>query len=116
MSIQTLEKLKTQTVELSPYEKQMLADFLYADLQKVNVLDLGLAEISKEEKRRQRENWLKNNREKYAGFYVALDGDKLLGTGKTFPEAAKFAKLAKVKDAFIDLIRPLDYVAELGGW
>jgi hypothetical protein len=94
----------------------MSADFIYAYLQKVNILDLGLAEISKEEKRRQRENWLKNNREKYAGFCVALDGDKLLGTGRTFPEAAKFAKLAKVKDAFINLIRPIGYFAELGGW
>lgn len=56
------------------------------------------------------------NREEYGGLYVALDGDRLLGTGKNYSEAANWAKLAGVKDAFVDFLPPIGYIGEMGGW
>lgn len=116
MSVEILENLKEQTNQLTPQEKKLLAEYLYANIEPQNQLDLGLADTTKEEKRRLRAEWMKANREKYGGLYVALDGNKLLGTGKNYPEAAQHAKLAGVKNAFIDFVRPTDYVGEMGDW
>ncbi len=43
----------------------------------------------------------KNNREKYAGQYVALDGDRLVGHGATICEANEQAKQNGVKSVFL---------------
>lgn len=116
MSVEILENLKQQANQLTPQEKKLLAEYLYSEIDNKDNSDLGLADTTKEEKRRLRTEWIKANREKYGGLYVALDGNKLLGTGKNYPEAAKYAKLAGVKDAFIDFLPPIDYVGEMGGW
>ena len=116
MSVEILENLKKQANQLSPQEKKSLAEYLYSNIETKDNLDLGLDDNSKEEKRRLRAEWMKANREEFGGLYVALDGDKLLGTGKNYPEAAKHAKLAGVKDAFIDFLPPIDYIGEMGGW
>ena len=71
---------------------------------------------SSESKRQKQAEWIKANREKYGGQYVALDGDKLLGTGKNYGEAFEAARSAGVEDAFVDFIPPKDYVGEMGGW
>ena len=116
MSVEILENLKEQANQLTPQEKKLLAEYLYSNIEPKDTLNLGLADTTKEEKRRLRGEGIKANREKYGGLYVALDGDKLLGTGKNYPEAAQHAKRAGVKDAFIDFVRPIDYVGEMGGW
>lgn len=43
--------------------------------------------------------WLKANRDKYAGKYVALDGDNLIACADTLPEIRKQTK--KRKNLFI---------------
>ena len=45
-----------------------------------------------EDMRQRRLQWLKSYREKYAGQYVALDGDVLVGHGRTIREAHDQAK------------------------
>lgn len=62
--------------------------------------DLGLANDD-EQIRAKRMNWLKENREKYAGKYVALDGDNLVGRGNTIREAHEEAKKNGVKNPFL---------------
>jgi hypothetical protein len=69
-----------------------------------------------EEMRHRRMGWLKANRERYGGQYVALDGDRLVGTGKIYREAAEAAKRAGVENAFVDYVRPINYIPETGGW
>lgn len=62
--------------------------------------DFGLSGDN-EQIRTERINWLKENREKYAGQYVALDGNRLVGTGKTIREANEEAKKNGIQNAFL---------------
>lgn len=62
------------------------------------------------------EDWLKANYANYAGKYIALDGNRLLGVGKNYVEARKAAIQAGVKDAYIDYMQPLDEEIFMGGW
>jgi|SRR5262245_35769438 len=56
-------------------------------------------------KDRSKENaWLALHRDEYAGQWVALDGDRLLGHGKRFKEVAKAADDAGVPDALIFIV------------
>lgn len=116
MSVELLKKIKEQTKNLTPREKNLLAKFLLQETGKIEDRNLGLAGENKEEKRRLQMEWLKANREKYGGQYVALDGDTLLGVGENYPEAHKKAIAAGVTDAFIGFLPPVDYVGEMGGW
>lgn len=59
--------------------------------------------------------WMKANREEYAGLYVALDEDRLIATGKTFPEAARKAKQAGVAKPFLVRLTSETEVV-FGGW
>ncbi len=63
--------------------------------------DLGLGDINGEKVREERMNWLRKNREKYAGKYVALEGSRLVGAGKTIREAHEQAKENGVKSPFL---------------
>ena len=67
-------------------------------------------------KRQQREEWLKANYANYAGKYIALDGNRLLGVGKNYVEARKAALQAGVKDAYIDFVHSPDTKGFMGGW
>ncbi len=51
--------------------------------------------------RTKRMYWLKENREKYAGQYVALDGGKLVAAGKTIREADEKAKQHGINKPFL---------------
>jgi len=118
MSVEVLETIKEQANRLSPQEKRVLADYLVQSVEKTGESDLGLSAESKEEKRRLRNEWMKSeaNCEKYGGLYVALDGDKVIATGKNYPEAVRKAREAGVTDAVTDFVRPVGYVGEMGGW
>ncbi len=67
-------------------------------------------------KRRQRQEWKEAHRAEYAGKYIALDGNRLLGVGNNYVEARKAAIQAGVKDAYIDYMQPLDEEIFMGGW
>ncbi len=56
-------------------------------------------------KDRSKENaWLARHRDQYAGQWIALDGDRLLGHGKRFKDAARAADDAGVPDALIFIV------------
>jgi hypothetical protein len=63
-----------------------------------------------------RMNWLKANREKYGGQYVVLDGDRFLGTAKSYPEGKKIAGEAGASDAFVNYLSRPDEEGFMGGW
>ncbi|MCI0486155.1 MAG: hypothetical protein L0229_06095 [Blastocatellia bacterium] len=116
MSTELLNSLKQQAAALTSEEKFQLAQHLLEQAKQDALISLSLDREEAELKRRQRAEWLKIHRKEYAGRYVALDGDRLLGTGSTYPEAAAVARRAGIDNAYIDYIHPLDGTGFMGGW
>ncbi len=100
MSVETLDSIKKQMAVLTKQEKFALANYLLAQANEEAETENGRNIEDDEVKRRQLE-WLKDNREKYAGQYIALDGDQLVGLGATIREAREQAKQNGVKSAFL---------------
>ena len=96
MSVELVETIKQQVVTLSRQERSELSRFLEEQQEKDN-LQIAPAAVSRDElataarRRQQHLEWMKTHREEYGGQYVALDGDRLLGTGRNYPEAAAAA-------------------------
>ena len=109
MSVEVLDSLKQQIKGLSEAERHSLAAWLRENS------SISSSKTDPDVKQRRRE-WINSNRRQYGGLYVALDGDRLLATGKNFPEAYEAAKKAGKPEAFIDFIAPENYVGEIGGW
>lgn len=59
--------------------------------------------------------WIKENKAKYAGNYVALKEGKLIAFGKTIKEADQAAKAKGVNDPLLHYILPVNY-DPWGGW
>jgi len=59
--------------------------------------------------------WIKKNKDKYAGSYVALKDGKLIAIGRTIKEADQASKMKGVKNPFLHYIFPKDYIP-FGGW
>ena len=117
MSVNTVQNIKQQLTQLSPQERDEINQFLAQQKQRDALLAEPSPTLTERERKRQlRAVWLKTHRDEYGGLYVALDGDRLLGTGKNYPEAYNAAKQAGVKDAYVDFVYPVDYVGEMGGW
>jgi Family of unknown function (DUF5678) len=118
MSDKKLDLLKEQLAPLSPREKMELARFLTeqarldqpAEQRKADVDQTGAAI-----KRTQHMAWLKGRREEYAGQYVALDGDRLVGAGATIREAHEQARRQGIERPFLTHISSV-YDAPFGGW
>ena len=60
--------------------------------------------------------WLEENREKYAGQWVALDGDRLIASGSTAKEVYSKAKAEGVEIPFVELVTERDSGPVTGGW
>lgn len=76
----------------------------------------GESDEAKEVRRQKSAAWIKANRVQYGGFYVALNGDHLIGTGKRYGDALKVARQAGIKNAFVEYVLPLDSTGEIGVW
>lgn len=121
MNQELLTQIMEQATLLSLQEKHQLAEFLAQQL----ALDkaaarsgrqVAAAELSPEKlKWELRMSWIKAHRAEYAGGYVALDGDRLVGAGKTYKEASLAAKQNGVMNAFITQLSAEDE-APFGGW
>ena len=118
MSIELLETIKQQISQLDLPEQSEIERYLRERGRSNGAPSQMPPDIAeRERKRRLRAEWLKAHGEKYAGLYVALDGDQLLGAGKNYPEAFEAAKRTGVNDAYVDFVYPADYEGEmLGGW
>ena len=60
--------------------------------------------------------WLHENREKYSGQWVALDGDRLVANGQTAQEVYSKAKSEGVEIPFVELVTYPESVPSTGGW
>lgn len=99
-----LEHIIDEARALSYAEKQKLRQALDAELeqQKLRAPQSTQSDIDNDEATRERRlNWLKTHREQYAGQYVALMGDRLVGHGWTIREAHDQAKANGVANPFL---------------
>ncbi len=110
MPIETLNSLKDRADALSPTEKKALAAYL---LEKAGLEQNGKNAATDDAVRQRRQAWIRANRGRYGGLYVALDGDRLIATGRSFAEAFD---AAGTPDVFVDFVPPVDYVGDTGGW
>lgn len=60
--------------------------------------------------------WLNENREKYSGQWVALDGDRLIASGSTAKEVYSKAKAEGVEIPFVELVTEGESGPFTGGW
>lgn len=60
--------------------------------------------------------WLDQNREKYAGQWVALDGDRLIASGSTAKEVYAQARAEGVEIPFVELVTEPEAGPFTGGW
>jgi hypothetical protein len=60
--------------------------------------------------------WLHENREKYLGQWVALDGDRLIASGPTAKEVYSKAKAEGVEIPFVELVTDPEPAPSTGGW
>ena len=60
--------------------------------------------------------WLNENRQKYLGRWVALDGHRLIATGETAKEVYSKAKAEGVKIPFVELVTEEEPTPFSGGW
>lgn len=60
--------------------------------------------------------WWHENREKYSGQWVALDGDRLIASGSTAQEVYSKAKAEGVRVPFVELVTAQETGPFTGGW
>jgi hypothetical protein len=60
--------------------------------------------------------WLHENREKYLGEWVALDGDRLIASGPTAKEVYSKAKAEGVEIPFVEIVTGRESEPVTGGW
>jgi Family of unknown function (DUF5678) len=60
--------------------------------------------------------WLHENRVKYSGQWVALDGDRLMASGPTAKELYCKAKAEGIEIPFVELVTDSEPVPSTGGW
>jgi len=99
-----LEEIIDEARALSFAEKQKLRQALDADLEQKPHDLTGPAQSTNgddEATRARRLEWLKAHREEYAGEYVALAGDMLVGHGRTIREAHDQAREQGVENPFL---------------
>jgi len=104
MSVELPDTMKQQAASLTLQEKAQLAIFLNEQVMqstKEQSKNDDDASDQKEIKRQKNMEWLKTHWEEYRGFYVALDGGRLVGQGVTIREASEQAKQKKVKSPLL---------------
>ena len=60
--------------------------------------------------------WLHENRDKYSGQWVALDGDRLIANGLTAKEVYSKAKAEGIEIPFVELVTEEESGPFTGGW
>jgi hypothetical protein len=112
MQTETLTQIKQQIVLLDEDSKKDLAEFLAEELESKKE---SVALPVEDEAGQSQIEWLKENREKYAGKYVALHGSELVVEGKTLREAREKAKEKGFQNPFLTFVYSESDVP-FGGW
>ncbi len=101
MSQEHFQGLLKQVNNLTQQEKNLLAKSLLEEMPKEN-LEAKSDKVNSIDNARTKEfNWLAQNKHKYLGQYVALNGDELLCYGTNGREVIKKARSLGVKNPLI---------------
>lgn len=104
MSTTSLDLLKQQTASLTSQEKSLLAHYLLEQARQDELPTSSApsaAPAEADDEPGQHLEWLKAHREEYAGQYVALQGDRLVGCGPTLRAAREQAQQNGVAQPFL---------------
>ena len=110
MSDATLEKIISDIRSLSPAQQETLRRLLNGSPIVIGQVPEPpfvprIISTNAPIKDRTKENeWLRQHRDEYAGQWVALDGDQLLGHSSRFEDVAQAAEEAGVPDALIFIV------------
>ncbi len=115
MSVEVLDSIKKQVKVLTEQERFVLANYLLEQTEPDASKNCE-AQTSSEDVRQKRMAWLKTNQAKYGGQFVVLNGDRLLGTARTFIEGKKIAVEAGFPNAFVNYLSKPDEEGYFGGW
>lgn len=121
MSNEQLTALKDQLASLTPQEKLELAKFLSEQAEPSSTrreTKAGSSSLHPNDSARKRADhmtWLKAHREEYTGKYVALDGERLVGSGSTIREAHEQARRQGIDHPFLVHVSSVND-APFGGW
>jgi hypothetical protein len=118
MATELLQHLMERSSELTPEEKQRLARFLSEQATDGNGDEENGSEHSPTIDPRKGElsiAWLKAHAYEYAGQHVALDGDQLVGSGRTLRDAQAAAKSNGYSRALLVHVPPREG-GTWGGW
>jgi hypothetical protein len=115
MSAELLEAIKQQAESLTPEEKAQLLQHLLQQVDAPARTQPARRDDTDKSMRQRRLEWLKTHREEYAGQYVALHGEKLVGHGATIGEAHEQARLKGVQHPFLVRVTSESEVL-FGGW
>jgi len=114
----TLEQIIDEARSLSAAEKQKLRQALDLELERQKPFDATppvQSDNGDDETRKRRLEWLKSHREEYGGQYVALHGERLVGSGETIRDAATAAKENGCLQPFLVYV-PRPEGEYWGGW
>jgi hypothetical protein len=109
MSKQQLNEILKQTETLTAEEKLLLAQLLLEQTPPAPSRQSAAIRHSQYRK------WLQEHGEEYAGQWVALDGDRLVSSGKNNREALAEARRQGVRIPFVVYVEPTDALP-FGGW
>ena len=118
MATELLRDLMERSSELTLEEKEHLVRFLSEQVKSSNGDDEGAPPQSPRTDPRKGEMavaWLKAHAAEYAGQHVALDGDQLVGSGRTIRDAQTAAKRNGYPQALLVHVPPREGYT-WGGW
>ncbi len=118
MATELLHDLMARSSELTPEEKQRLAQYLTEQAKSGNGnkdRDAPRGRRGDPQKGLLAVAWLKAHSDEYAGQHVALEGDRLVGSGRTMRDAQTAAHEQGYPEALLVHVPPREGGA-WGGW
>lgn len=118
MATELLHDLMARSSDLTPEEKQRLAQYLSEQVKDRNGNEEGISQQMPGIDPRKSQlsvAWLKTHAAEYAGQHVALDGDRLVGSGGSIRDAQAAARQSGHPHALLVHVPPREGGA-WGGW
>jgi hypothetical protein len=119
VATQLLHDLMARSSELTTEERQRLAEYLLEQVKNGNGDEEGSSpqgpRTTDPRKGQLSVAWLKAHADEYAGRHVALDGDQLVGSGRTIRDAVTAAKRNGYPQALLVHVPPREG-GSWGGW
>jgi Family of unknown function (DUF5678) len=108
----TLERILNEVKRLTPEERRELREAL--ECEAVCAVVLPSAGVDNDRWERE-QRWLDEHREEYLGQWVALEGDRLLASGRDGRAVYEAARPAGVRAPLVTRVEPRDQLP-FAGW